>query len=45
MDLIESFEFKNSNNLKVIGKFIIIYLDYIDDTQSTYDELTNEYVN
>jgi len=44
MDLIESFEFKNSNNLKVIGKFIITYLDYVDDTQNTYDELTNEYV-
>ena len=44
LDLIESFEFKNSNNLKVLGSFIIIYIDYINETQSTYDELTREYI-
>jgi hypothetical protein len=45
LDLIESFEFKNSNNLKVVGGFIIVYLDHINETQTTYDELTKEYIN
>jgi hypothetical protein len=45
IDLLESFEFKNSNNLKVVGGFIITYLDYIIESQGTYDELTNEYIN
>lgn len=44
LDLIESFEFKNNTNLKTVGDFIITYLDRINDTQNTYDELTNEYV-
>jgi hypothetical protein len=45
LDLIESFEFKNSNNLKVVGGFIIAYLEHINETQTTYDELTKEYIN
>jgi len=45
IDLIESFEFKNNTNLKVVGEFIITYLDKVYDTQNTYDELTNDYVN
>jgi hypothetical protein len=44
-DLIESFELKNSTNIKMIGEFIITYIDYINDLQGTYDELTNENIN
>jgi hypothetical protein len=45
IDFIESFEIKNSDNLKTIGGFIISYLDRIDDIQSTYDELTDTHIN
>jgi len=44
--LIESLEIKNNNtNLKIISGFIISYLEKINDTQLTYDELTNEKIN
>jgi len=45
-NLIESIEIKhNNNNLKIIGDFIISYLDKINDTQITYDELTTTKIN
>ena len=45
VDFIESFEIKNSDNLKAIGGFILTYLDKVNDIQTTYDELTFEYIN
>ena len=45
VNFIESFEIKNSDNLKAIASFIITYLDKINDIQATYDTLTKEYVN
>ena len=43
---IESIEIKNNNsNLKIIGGFIISYLDKINDIQLTYDELTTTKIN
>jgi hypothetical protein len=41
IDMIESFEIKNSSNIKIIASFIITYLDYIEDNQDIYDDLTN----
>ncbi len=32
-------------NLKIIGSFIITYIDYINDSQNIYDELTKENVD
>ena len=44
--LIESFEIKNNNtNNKIIGAFILSYLDKINENQLTYDELTNTKIN
>jgi hypothetical protein len=45
VDMIESFEIKNSSNIKIIASFIITYLDYIADNQETYDELTPNEIN
>jgi hypothetical protein len=42
INFIESFELKNSINLKVISEFIITYLNYIKKNQETYDELTDK---
>ena len=42
VDMIESFEIKNSTNIKMVGSFILTFLDYIDDQQQTYDGLTLE---
>ena len=43
---IESLEIKTNNtNLKIIGGFIISYLDKINDVQVTYDELTTNKIN
>jgi hypothetical protein len=44
IDLIESFEIKNSNNIKMIGVFITTYLEYVWDNQTTYDQLTKTYI-
>ena len=45
-NLIESLEIKQNNtNLKIIGGFIISYLDKINDVQLTYDELTTTNIN
>ena len=45
VNFIESFEIKNSDNLKAVGGFILTYLDKINDIQTTYDDLTYEYIN
>ena len=44
VNFIESFEIKNSNNLKIINSFITTYLDNINDIQNTYNELTNKHI-
>jgi len=45
-NLIESLEIKHNNtNLKIIGSFIISYIDKISDVQNTYDELTTTQIN
>ena len=45
-NMIESLEIKHNNtNLKIIGGFIISYLDKINDVQLTYDELTTTNIN
>jgi hypothetical protein len=45
IDFIESFEIKNSDNLKAIAGFITTYLDKVDDLNNTYDTLTKDYIN
>jgi hypothetical protein len=45
IDMIESFEIKNSSNIKIISSFIITYLEYISDNQETYDDLTPSEIN
>ena len=42
IDLIKSFKIKTSNNTKIIGNFIMSYINYISSAQNIYDELTNE---
>ena len=42
INFIESFELKNSVNLKVVSEFIISYLNYIKSNQETYDALTDK---
>ena len=42
VNFIESFEIKNSSNLKIINNFITTYLNNINEIQNTYDELTNK---
>ena len=44
VNFIESFEIKNSSNLKIINGFITKYLDNINEIQNTYDELTNKHI-
>jgi hypothetical protein len=44
VNFIESFEIKNSSNLKIINGFITKYLDNISEIQNTYDELTNKHI-
>jgi hypothetical protein len=44
INFIESFEIKNSDNLKIISEFILKYLDYIYSNQKTYDELTEKHI-
>lgn len=42
MDFIESFESKNSDNLKVVGEFVTAYLNKVDDILRDYDALTQD---
>ena len=44
MDLVESYESKNSDNVKVITEFVIAYLDKINQTTLDYDSLTQEQI-
>ena len=45
-NLIESVEIKQTNsNIKIIGGFIISYLDKINEVQLVYDELTTTKIN
>jgi hypothetical protein len=42
MDFIESFESKNSDNLKLVGEFVTAYLNKVDDILRDYDALTQD---
>jgi hypothetical protein len=45
INFIESFEIQNNENLKIVTKFIVKYLDRINEIQNTYDKLTSKNIN